>query len=346
MKSIAWKLFVVLTVVAGQYYFVSAYGSEPNADLYTAIGVVCVLAAFAGIVVNRPAAKVAWFLVAASLALYIAGDIVYARLEADNAFVAFPSTADWIYLAMYPVLIVGLLLVHRSVVPGRSTAATVDGAIVGVATFAVLGVLYANLLIQTDFLDLRDRVLAVAYPVGDALLVAVAARLVLAARRPSPAIWSVLAGIAALTAGNAVFNVQSNDFSFAPAGWAEVGWLAFTTFLALAALHPSMTDRLEPVDHDEQRSPWRVAGRAVAVAAIPTSYLTWGESSDRGITLGLGAAAAVLLVARWRAGRRAVEREHPGDIAPDRSDHRRDPASSEDDGVGDDVPTEQPVPVA
>ena len=62
-----------------------------------------------------------WYLVAVvGVALFLAGDYVYADLAASQAFVPFPSTADGLYLAMYPVLALAITILVRRLVPYRS----------------------------------------------------------------------------------------------------------------------------------------------------------------------------------------------------------------------------------
>ena len=91
-----WQAYLLVAVLAGQYYFVSAYGSTPTDSLYTVVSMSAAVAVLVGVVVQRPRLGSGWYLVGAAVWLFLAGDLVYADLEADNLLVPFPSTADWL----------------------------------------------------------------------------------------------------------------------------------------------------------------------------------------------------------------------------------------------------------
>jgi hypothetical protein len=234
-----WQAYLLVAVVVGQYYFVSAYGSSPAESLYTAISVSAVVAVLVGLVVQRPRVSSGWYLVGIAVWLFVAGDLVYADLEADNLLVPVPSTADWLYLASYPALIGGIVLV------GLRAGGPLGGVrlVAGVAVTAVGVVagwqLYFGDYLTDPFLDRGQRIVAVAYPVLDAVALGAAAWLVAPRGRPSTPAALVAGGVAGLAVANAVFNVRTADLSYSPAGFAEAGWLVFTTLLAVAVLHPA-----------------------------------------------------------------------------------------------------------
>ena len=76
--------------------------------LYGVIGVV------GGIRVHKPKAAVAWWFMAAGLLLFFLGDVyTYSYPKLFHADVPFPSLGDAMYIGVYPVLMVGLLLLVR-----------------------------------------------------------------------------------------------------------------------------------------------------------------------------------------------------------------------------------------
>lgn len=301
MRSIAWNLYLALAVFVGQYYFVSSVSSEPDSTVYAALSLTGIVAVIVGIAINRPRHKAGWFLIAASLAAYVAGDLVYSSLEADSVFVEFPSIADALYLAMYPLMAGGMMLVRRSLAPGRNRLATIDAALVGVSALLVLGVLYMNAFLTDDFFDFRARVVAVAYPVLDAVLVAMGVRLLLSARPIPATLWFLAVGIGSITIGNAVYNVQAAEFAFESGGLADLGWLAFTTLVGVAALHPSMAQPSTPVDASAgAEDPARLVGAVLSALLGPAVYLIWGESDGRIVAATAVAAIVMLLVVRSR----------------------------------------------
>jgi hypothetical protein len=233
-----WQAYLLVAVLAGQYYFVSAYGSSPTESLYTAISVSAVVAVLVGLVVQRPRVSSGWYLVGVAVWLFVAGDLVYADLEADTLLVPFPSTADWLYLASYPALIGGIVLIGLRDGGPAGGLRLLAGVVVAVAGIVAGWQLYFGDYLTDPFLDRGQRIVAVAYPVLDAVALGAAAWLVAPRARPTTPAALVAGGVAGLAAANAVFNVRTADLSYSPGGFAEAGWLVFTTLLAVAVLHP------------------------------------------------------------------------------------------------------------
>ena len=78
---------------------------------------------------HRPRARGAWWLFAVGQFLFFGGDLYtysYPKLSARRPF---PSLGDALYLAVYPVLMAGLLLLVRRRNPRRDPAALIDALI-------------------------------------------------------------------------------------------------------------------------------------------------------------------------------------------------------------------------
>ena len=84
-----------------------------------------------GIRRNRPSYALPWWLFAAGLCLYWLGDLYTYSFPKYilHHEVPFPSIGDAIYLAVYPVLMLGLLLLVRRRNPQRNTNTLIDAAI-------------------------------------------------------------------------------------------------------------------------------------------------------------------------------------------------------------------------
>ena len=111
--------------------------------LYNGIGLSAVVAVLYGIRQNQPANRRAWFLIAGAMGSFLTADVVYYVLELTSPIARprsrrSPTSST---SAMYPLMIVGLLMLLRSVSPGRDVAGILDAGLVAVATFAVLGIL-------------------------------------------------------------------------------------------------------------------------------------------------------------------------------------------------------------
>lgn len=303
MKQNAWLWYLALAVGLGQYYFVSSVGSAPDESLYTTIGWTSVAAVALGIVLvarrRGPVAVAGWSFVLVALGLYLAGDMVYAALEEESGFVEVPSSADWLYLGMYPTLIVGIVLVRRSVAPGRDRAALLDAAVVGASAVGVLGAIYMYGYLTDDTFGRSAQLVASAYPLLDALLIGVAAWAVLRRRMVPATLWLVAVACLAIVVGNAVFNVAAISFSFEPGGVADLGWLVFMVFLGAASLHPSAGVSAGRDDVAiAERTRRSVLVPACALASVVPAQIAWGDGEYVPATVAVLAVGAAVLVAR------------------------------------------------
>ena len=120
----------------------AAYLAGPlNAGpVFNAIGFSGVAAIVVGARMHRPAARRAWYLIALGLALFVSGDVLaYNYTALIGGPLPFPSIADPVYLAVYPVTVAGLLLLIRRRNPGRDWASLIDAAIVTIGSRSCRG---------------------------------------------------------------------------------------------------------------------------------------------------------------------------------------------------------------
>ncbi len=90
-----------------------------NGLLMNLLGVSALIAVLAGIRLHRPASSAPWGFFALGLTLFWLGDLyTYSYPHLLGAEVPFPSPGDALYVAMYPVMMAGLLLlVRRAIAP-------------------------------------------------------------------------------------------------------------------------------------------------------------------------------------------------------------------------------------
>jgi hypothetical protein len=159
------------------------------------------------------AARPAWFLLSLGLLSTFAGQLCLAPFQLTQNVTPFPSVADIYYLLAYPLLIAALLvLLHAYREAGFPMGSATEriGTLAGVGVVALVLVLAILRPVAEAGGALLDRMLTVAYPVLDlvlllplALLLRVALRL-----RGSRAgeVWLLLlGGIVFLCAGDACF---------------------------------------------------------------------------------------------------------------------------------------------
>ena len=114
---------------------------------------------------------------------------------------------------------------------------------IGVGT--VSWVLLISPYIHIADLDLKTKLTAMAYPMMDLLLAAVAIRLAVGAGRTPVASILMMAAIVALFVTDAIygwFGLYTASGYQPGSGWLEAGWMAFYVLLGTAALHPSMRE--------------------------------------------------------------------------------------------------------
>jgi hypothetical protein len=130
MRTRAWQGYLVVgTAIAAAYF------ALPSARivLWAALGVSAAAATVVGVRWHRPSTSLAWWLLAAGELTFVAGDVVNDLLRRGGGEVLFPSLADLAYLATYPLLVAGLLLLIRRRSAGRDLASMLDAVAITTA---------------------------------------------------------------------------------------------------------------------------------------------------------------------------------------------------------------------
>ncbi len=241
-----------------------------------AAGIAAVSCGFAGMRTQGRLRR-AWFLLAASVASWCLGEIVWSVYEVGFGITpTSPALSDIGFLAAIPLAIAGILS-FANTARGTSTGLRLwlDRAIVSLSLLYVGWELGLGDVLSGSGAQLPSRVVSVAYPVGDILIGTV---LLLAIRRATDEtqgrLMLLLGGLAANALADSAF-VYTN----LPSGLVYVldsGWVVGYLMMALAALWPSgATDRSteqKPIDIWQLTLPWLavLAGglTAVVVAAV------------------------------------------------------------------------------
>ena len=139
----------------------------------------------------KPAQPMAWYMIAAGQLLFSIGDAVnHYREWVLKTEVPVPSVGDPFYLVFYPLLAAGLLLV-RGRAPGRDAASLIDATIITTGIGMLSWVFLIGPYVRLPDLSLDQRLVSIAYPLGDLLLLAVAVRLWRAGQASA---WSTATG--------------------------------------------------------------------------------------------------------------------------------------------------------
>jgi diguanylate cyclase (GGDEF)-like protein/PAS domain S-box-containing protein len=299
----------LLAMLAVAYFLVPAW----HVPLWGTLGVVAVAAITVGGRRNHPGRPLAWYLLAAGVLSFITGDLTYKiSNEIFHIQPPFPSVADLYYLAMYPLLAAGLLLLVRARTPGRDRASLIDALLIttalGLLSWVFLMVPYVH---EAD-LTLPERLVSIAYPLGDVLLLAMLARLWSGGGlRTLSARLLGLGAIALLVADTLYMLIQLHG-TWDDGGPVDVGWIIFYSSWAAAALHPSMRTLSEPGSTTmASMTKGRFALLAAASLMAPGVLLLQAglaQPIDIGVVAG-GSAILIMLVLARMAGFVHVHRQ-------------------------------------
>ena len=215
---------------------------------------------------HRPGHRLPWLLVAIGQVLFVAGDVItynYARFFGTDP--PFPSIGDLFYLSVYPFLIAGILLLVRHRSPGRDRTSLIDSLIVGIGVGTISWVFLISPYVADSTLTLAEKLVAMAYPLMDLVLVTVAVRLAVGGGRRSTAFHLMMSSIAVLFVTDSIYSyiVLHGGYDNST-GYLEGGWGLFYLLWAAAAIHPSTGVFDEPALETEPKHPRR---RLIMLAA-------------------------------------------------------------------------------
>src|SRR5690242_9628280 len=221
-----------------------------------------VIGIVAGILIHKPKARAAWWLFVLGQFLFFSGDLyTYSYPKLFHADVGFPSAGDGLYLAVYPALMGGMLLLVRRRNPRRDPAALIDAAILTIGVGLLSWVFLISPNIHLSGLSWLAKSVSIAYPLGDVLLLAAAIRLAVDTGKRAPALYLLAGSIVCLLATDSAYNlaILKNTYSHSQLIY-DLGWMAYYILWGAAALHPSMRELSEPAVQQRTRlTPLRLA---------------------------------------------------------------------------------------
>jgi class 3 adenylate cyclase len=265
------RLYLLVGIAAlAAFYAMPANTLFQDAVYYPAIGLASVVAIVAGVAWYRPAHPAPWLLFATGQLLFVAGDILFGYYEHVANETPFPSAADALYLLAYPVLASGLWLLVRQRTTRTDLTSLIDAATVTVA----LGIVVWELLIvpytRDDTLSTAEKAISIAYPLGDVLLLAVAARLLFGTALRSVSYALVALSLVCLLIADPIFALDTIRGDHGSGGVADAGWILAYLFFGAAALHPSMPQVSEPAPETAPKlTAWRLVLLGAAALAAP-----------------------------------------------------------------------------
>ena len=242
----AWMFFLAAGgVLLALYLFVEPLaGSGPVINL---LGLAPVVAIFVGIRMYRPAAAPAWICFAVGFGLFWVGDLyTYSYPLLLKREVPFPSLGDGAYLAVYPALMAGLVILQRRRTQRGDRGSAIDAAIMTVGLALPSWIWLTAPYLHDHTLSTLGRLVSVGYPLADVLLLAVAVRLALDGGQRRPAFHLMSASIICLLVTDFVYGLMLLQGTYDHQLWLDAGWIGFYLLWGAAALHPSMSNIDQP----------------------------------------------------------------------------------------------------
>ncbi len=261
-----WLAYLAFGVV-GMCLYLLPTPLKGNEALFNTCGVTSWIAVVVGIRRNKPGYALPWWLFAFGFLLYWMGDFyTYSyRAYVLHQEVPFPSIGDAIYLTVYPAQMLGLLLLVRRRNPQRNRNTLIDAAILTLGLSVLSWILQIAPYIHESSMGLLPKLVSVAYPLGDIILLAAAIRLVLDGGRRQPAFYLMGASIVSLLATDFIYGVMTLNGTFHHQLILDLGWFAYQLLWGASALHPSMAKMDEPVadrdakDREAKLTPLRLS---------------------------------------------------------------------------------------
>jgi diguanylate cyclase (GGDEF)-like protein len=280
---------------------------------YDALGLSAVAAVLIGVRRNRPRTQVTWWWLAVGQLLFVIGDLLFDLHERVWHTDAFPSVADGFYLSGYLPLTIGLLLLVRARTPGRDRASLIDATIIATGLGLLSWVFLMKPAATDSSLTVVGRVISVAYPAADVLLLALLARLLAGAGVHNTAFRLLAGSLVVMLAGDLGFAVLAQTDTFTPNNVLNITWLLAYVLFGAAALHPSMAGLSQRAVERPRRLTRRRLSLLTGVSLVAPILLlaqAWQRSGIDAAAIGIGSITLFLLVvARMTGLIRQVEQQ-------------------------------------
>jgi diguanylate cyclase (GGDEF)-like protein/PAS domain S-box-containing protein len=319
-SSRAWWYYLALMAVGIFIYYFAVTGTTQG-FVYDAFGLFAAAAILIGVRRHRPARRGPWYAFAAGLGMWALGDITNSMYGVFGTTVPTPSLADALYLAGYPALGIGMLLMIRARMPRSQLSSALDGFIVAVSVGALEWVFILGNYARQDSMSVPARTIAIAYPALDLILVAVIVRLIFSEGVRNTSYRLLFASVAVVLTADilSTFATIHGWFPLAIANPLSGGWLASYALWGASALHPSMKGLTDPSPKKLPR--YRSAALALlGLAAMVAPILVFiqeqrGRRLDVIVLTAISVVVFTMVVSRmWLVGRElGVSNNHLAD---------------------------------
>ena len=295
-ERLPWAYLAAGCVATAVYFLLPSVASQ---DVwYDGVGLSAVVAILVGVRVHRPQRPLPWLLIAAGQFLWIIGDTTWNYYEIVlHRAVPYPAAPDAFYLAGYPLVAAGLVLFIRSRSPGRDRASLVDASIVTTGLGLLVWIYLAAPYARDASLGTAGRLVSVAYPLVDVLLIAVAARLLIGPSRRERTQYLLLGFLIAILTSDVVYSLLALFGTYHTGDLVDAGWLLGYVLVGAAGLHPSMAGLSRPHAAPDARIRRRRLALLAGASLIAPAVLAieWARRSPLDVPV-VAVCAAVLFL--------------------------------------------------
>ena len=270
--------------------------------LFEAVGLSAAVAVTAGLLRNRPQPRLPWVLFVIAQVTFFVGDFFYYTFD-----LSFPSTADGFYLAYYPLLAAGLVMLIRRRSKSRDRdwdwANLLDVVIVTVGFGLVSWVFLVEPNTHDEGASLMSSLVSGAYPVMDVLLLAVLTRLMFGAGARPRSFYLMVTSVLCLIVTDTIFTAIELSGTYAMGSVLDAGWMTSYLLWGAAALDPSMRQLSAPARvADSSLTTRRILMLAGAVLIGPATILVDQHWPVAGFDthVAVWVTAAIFLLAQFR----------------------------------------------
>lgn len=294
MTGRLWLAYLVagLLLILAYYSAVWLRGPAPLVvSLYCLVSASAAAAIFVGWWRNLDRrTRLPWLVLGFSQAVYASADICFYVSHDILGDTAFPAFADPLYLAHYPLVVVGLILLIRHRTPGRDLASLLDAGTVAVAAGLLSWLYLIGPQTRADS-PMLVKLASVGYPVMDLAMFAVALRLLLGPGRRPVSFLFLAANLLAILTADTLYVLQQLDGTYGTGNFLDAIWLGGNLCLGVAALHPTVAHVADRASDDRRLSPLRLILLAGATLIAPAILIV----RDQDVPV-IAAACAVLFL--------------------------------------------------
>src|SRR5436190_4052169 len=238
------------------------------------------------------AERSAWFCIGGALLATTCGDILYDFWYDGNP--PFPSAADLAYLAFYPLLYVGIVVLLRRRVSTFNTSLWLDGFVAAAAAGAIGASVLVEVVVNSTHGSRLVVLTNMAYPIGDILLLALLVFVFSVTRWQPGRAWTLIAvGLVFNTVGDGLYLYATASGTYVEGTYLDLVWPLSLVLVALAAWQ-----RLGRVPRVQLRDRAMLGTPIVCGFAATGVLLTASFLRVHAIALGLASATIVLVLAR------------------------------------------------